>query len=334
MARPRSSLVSVADTRYYHCTNRCVRRAFLCGDDPLSGQSFEHRRGWILERLALLLDAFAIELCGYALMSNHYHLVLRLAPEHAEHWSEEEVIDRWTRIFKGVPLVRRYREGDTLGAEEVSAARQIVALWRARLANISWFERCLNEYIARRANVEDGCTGRFWEGRFGSQALLDEPALLTAMTYVDLNPVRAYVADTLEASDYTSIQARLASAGAIAPPTPTQVLPPLVPFAAPQRVPSTEPLPFSWPAYVALVDATGRVVRDDKRGTLHGDASRLLVSLGLDPDHWLLAVRELRRRFHRALGAPRRLAALAADAGQRWLHGQRAARRLYSTLAA
>jgi len=326
--------VSVADTRYYHCTNRCVRRAFLCGDDPFSGQSFEHRRGWILERLALLLDAFAIELCGYALMSNHYHLVLRLAPEQASGWTEAHVIDRWHQIFKGSGLVRRYRDGGALSEDDVAVARRIVATWRERLASISWFERCLNEYIARRANTEDGCTGRFWEGRFGSQALLDEPALLAAMAYVDLNPVRAGLADTLETSDYTSIQARLASAGVIAQKELTQTRPPLIPFAAPESTPPTEPLPFAWPAYVALVDATGRVVRDDKRGALSADASRLLLSLGLDPDHWLLAIRQLRRRFHRALGAPRRLEALAAHAGQRWLQGQRAARRLYSPLAA
>ncbi len=50
MTRPRSTLVSVADTPYYHVIARCVRRAFLCGDDRLTGQSFNHRRGWLLER--------------------------------------------------------------------------------------------------------------------------------------------------------------------------------------------------------------------------------------------------------------------------------------------
>ena len=80
MTRPRSSLVSVSDTPYYHCIGRCVRRAFLCGKDPVSGKSFEHRKQRILERLKLLTEVFAIDLCAYALMSNHYHLVLRLAP--------------------------------------------------------------------------------------------------------------------------------------------------------------------------------------------------------------------------------------------------------------
>jgi len=80
MTVARSTLVDIGDTPYYHCIGRCVRRAYLCGEDRISGQSFEHRRSWIIERLALLAEVFAIDLCAYAIMSNHYHLVVRLAP--------------------------------------------------------------------------------------------------------------------------------------------------------------------------------------------------------------------------------------------------------------
>ena len=103
MTRSRKSLVCVEQTPYYHCTGRCVRRAFLCGEDSVSGRSFEHRRGWIPERLALLLSrVFAIDICAYALMSNHYHLIVKLlCPSALMTWSEEEVIERWTQLFTG-----------------------------------------------------------------------------------------------------------------------------------------------------------------------------------------------------------------------------------------
>ena len=81
---------------------------------------------------------------------------------------------------------------------------------RTRLADLSWFMKCLAEPVARAANAEDGCKGRFWEGRFKVQLLCDERALLAAMAYVDLNPIRAGMADALADADHTSIQRRLA----------------------------------------------------------------------------------------------------------------------------
>src|SRR5208282_1820253 len=79
----------------YHCIARCVRRAFLCGVDSYSGQDYEHRRDWIRERLEHLASIFAIDICAYAVMSNHLHLVSRTRPDLVPEWSAEEVAWRW-----------------------------------------------------------------------------------------------------------------------------------------------------------------------------------------------------------------------------------------------
>ncbi len=73
MPKPRKVQVSLETTPYYHCVSRCVRRAFLCGVDDLSGKSYEHRREWIVDRIKELVEIFAIDTCAYSVMSNHYH---------------------------------------------------------------------------------------------------------------------------------------------------------------------------------------------------------------------------------------------------------------------
>jgi putative transposase len=209
MPQPRYRQVSVDDTPYYHCVSRCVRRAFLCGEDKLSGFSFEHRRQWIVDRIRLLCSVFAVDLCAYAIMSNHYHIVVRIDVDKAMSWSDEEVAQRWMQIFSGPLLMHQYLGNADLTDTELECIAELFASWRERLADLSWFMRCINEPIARLANAEDHCTGRFWEGRFRSQALLDARAVLACMAYVDLNPIRATMAKTPEQSDYTSIQERI-----------------------------------------------------------------------------------------------------------------------------
>jgi len=330
MTRPRSTLVSPSDTPYYHCIGRCVRRAFLCGEDPVTGKSFDHRKGLILERLARLTEAFAIDVCAYALMSNHYHLVLRLAPQKAVGWTDHEVVERWRRLYSGPPCVTRYLEGAALDATETTLLAEWIPRWRNRLTDLSWFMRCLNEFIARLANKEDGCTGRFWEGRFKSQALLDEQALLTVMAYVDLNPVRAGIADSIETSAYTSGQQRLGDILRDEREATSATKPALLPFAQVLRQNEEAGLPFNLQDYLDLLDTSGRSMHPTKRGAIPETSPRLLESLGLAPGEWLKSVAELHARFRLFIGAPHRLSALAENRGWRWIRGQTAARRLYA----
>lgn len=208
MTRARKHLVSTDDTPYYHITSRCVRRAFLCGEDHYSGKSYEHRRKWIEARIRVLSSLFCIDVCAYAVMSNHYHLVVKLDPEQVTKWSDDDVLRRWTSLFKGTVLVQRHLTDSCLSPAEQDTLRSTIAIYRQRLTSLSWYMKCLNEPIARMANSEDGCSGHFWEARFHSQALVTERALICAMAYVDLNPVRAGITKNPESASFTSIRTR------------------------------------------------------------------------------------------------------------------------------
>ena len=163
MPKPRKQQVSLDTTPYYHCVSRCVRRAFLCGEDIVTGQSYEHRRGWIETRLLELADIFAIDIAAYAVMSNHFHVVLHIDAKRAESWTEREVMERWHRLFKGSMFSQKYIQGEKLSNAEKTVLSDLVNEWRQRLMSISWFMRCINEPIAREANKEDDVTGRFYK---------------------------------------------------------------------------------------------------------------------------------------------------------------------------
>lgn len=300
MTLPRSQQVDPAFTPYYHCVSRCVRRAFLCGRDAVTGYDFEHRRAWIEQRLQTLAGVFAIDLCAYAVMSNHYHVVLHLNTAELASWSDDEVVARWQRL---------HRLPAGFNAADPAVRRRLTAVWRARLGSLSWFMKGVNEPLARLANREDGCKGRFWEGRFRSQALLDEDAVIKCMAYVDLNPVRAGIAATPEDSDHTSVQARIAKRDTA-----------LAPMAgAPADCFS---LPIALPDYLHLVDYTGRALRRGKRGRIDAALRPILERLERDASSgWLDEMAHLSRRYCRAIGSAWSLRAYREFLGQRRLNG-------------
>jgi len=247
-----------------------------------------------------------------------------------------EVIHRWTQLFSLPPLIQRYLRGKTTTDAEVNKVTEIVDQWRQRLGDISWFMRVLNESIARQANREDNCTGRFWEGRFKSQALLDDAAILACMAYVDLNPIRAGMAETPEESDFTSIQARLrqfarsrqARESVPADPPPEQPAD-LLPFVGGEHSDVSRGIAFSLPDYLQLVDWTGRAVREDKRGAIPAHLQPIFQRMGINQEEWLEIVQNFGRRYRLAAGAMDRLQQLGERLGRYWLQGVGTSRQFY-----
>jgi len=331
MTYPRSHLVSEEEPGFYHVVSRCVRRAFLCGKDRLSGRCFEHRRAWIEDRILELADAFAVSVYSYSVMSNHFHVVLHVDPTVPATWTDDEVARRWLVAFPGElkrnpseELARRLEMAILSDPERVQSLRK-------RLGSLSWFMKALNEPIARMANQEDDCTGKFWEGRFKCQALLEEQAVLSCMAYVDLNPVRAAMCDALADSDHTSIQKRLESgseasrslkAGSGASANP---LKPVAGLDADSLLDLTER------SYIQLVQWTGEQIRPDKRGALkaievdqHPPAE--ISRLSRSPKTWIRQVQGTESIYYRAIGSAEALMDKAAALGQTWMKGVAAAR--------
>ncbi len=362
MTVARSQQVSIQDTPYYHCISRCVRRAYLCGDDPLSGRNLDHRKQWLVARFKFLAAHFAIDICAYAVMSNHYHLVLHVDKHESEQWSDDEVMRRWTVLFpaNGAMVETLRRNNHTRAAQQ--QYRRTVKLWRERLRDISWFMRCLNENIARLANREDECTGRFWEGRFKSQALLDEKALLTCMAYVDLNPVRAGITESLETSDFTSIQERLidhaskvrkrsyrqdrllsrrTSQHLVGSRSQNQAR--LKPLATMVGARGNE-LPITRQAYFDLLESTCKSICSDEadldRKSHPLVEKSLLQDFGIGPYAWLSGVMAFHRYYATAAGTETSLLQFHRSrikAGvdykhlHKWIRGTNSARLLYGT---
>jgi len=332
MPQARNTQISITDTPYYHCMGRCVRRAFLCGEDSATGRDYSHRKVWIVDRLRELAEAFTIDVCAYAIMSNHYHLVLRINADESKELSEDDVIERWMSLFNGNVLITRYINGECHTSAEQDKAREVIGEWRERLSDISWFMRCLNESIARQANAEDKCTGRFWEGRFKSQALLNEQAVLSCMVYVDLNPVRAKLSDNLEESDFTSIQQRITAYSnrvtkGVERVTNKSKPVKLAGFTNGSNI--SKGIPYSLKDYFELADWTGRVIREDKRGSIPDKEPKVISKLGIDKDMWMDTVKEYGKTHHAFIGSEKQLKEVCEATGKKWLAGIKSSRTLY-----
>ena len=301
MTLARKQLISITDTPYYHVVSRCVRRAFLASFDRFTQTSFEHRRQWIVNRMIHLSTIFSIDICAYAVMSNHYHIVLKV--EDNKQWQKKQVFETWKKLYQLPYLAERYLKDEITSRIELRLVKKLAKEYKKRLMSISWFMKCLNQYIAVKANREDNCKGHFWESRFKSQALLDENALLTCMAYVDLNPIRAAIAQTPETSDYTSIQARINNKETN-----------LLSFAK-------DKIPYCLSDYLALVDATGNAIHPNKKGYIPDDLPDILDRLNINPDTWLDEMKSFRTDDITAVGTVSQLKGFCKSLKKKWSVG-------------
>ena len=370
MALPRSRYVHEGQEGVYHCFSRCVRRAFLYGFDAVTGRDFSHRKAWLVDRLRHLAAVFAIEVCAYAVMLNHWHAILRTRPDIVATWTDREVATRWLTLF---PRHRNVDGSANPPTEEdicvLTGCPERIAVLRRRLCSLSWFMGRMNEFMARAANREDEVKGRFWEGRFKCQALLDDVAIVGCMVYVDLNPIRAGQAATPEGSDFTSIQERIRAwqrermatasgegAGALGTGSVGMEMEEAGEIRRADAASDTERsdcadgaavtadwlcpiesglgrrgiLQMSAAEYFELVDRSGRLLRSDKRGGIDAELAPILVRIGARPEAWLDTISQFGSRFRLAAGLISSLRDFADQIGNRWLKGIGAARAAFA----
>lgn len=348
MARTtRADVFTPDEIAVVHCHSRVVRRCWLLGDDPVSGKNYDHRKVWIEDELARLSACFGIDLLCYSLLSNHFHLVLRSRPDVVAQWDDSEVARRWLMLCP----IRKTAEGaaETPTEFELNGIRNDpdkLKEIRRRLSNVSWWMRLLCQKIAQKANQEDGETGKFFQGRYRAVRLLDEEAILACSAYVDLNPIRASMAETLEDSDFTSVRRRLEAVqaglgsqqtnqGSGSSEKPKPVARPigfLSPVEIDELLDSTGPcssdsglrasdkgfLPMPEAAYLELLDWSARQLKSGKRGSTPVDAPPIFERLRIRPEVWCELVSEFGRMFSVVAGQPHRIDEHRSQNGRRF----------------
>ena len=345
-----------------HVIARTVRRCFLLGDDAFTGKNYDHRKQWIDDRLVHQAKQFGIDLLCQAIMSNHIHLVLRSRPDVVKEWDNTEVARRWLMLCPVRRDENRQPEEPTeFELNKIRNDKEKVAAIRSRLSDISWWMRLLSQNIAQRANKEDQEIGKFWQARYRAVRLLDETAILACAAYVDLNPIRAALAQTLEQSDFTSAQKRIQdvqgrltanrssekSSDEVAVAVPAlRSARHLAPVDLKERSGETGPcvhkrgqrcsnkgfLPMSAADYLSLLDWTARQVRSDKRGATPQHFAPLFDRLGVSSDIWCHLVKNFGKLFSIVAGQPNQIDGHRSKTGSHKYRARRAVRELLSSI--
>lgn len=341
----RSDVVREGESGFYHVWTRCVRRAYLFGDDEQTVGDYKYRRSWLLQYLVQLCRLFAVEVNFHAEMKNHFHLLLRTRPDIVNLWSDEEAVRRWMTICRLI----RSEDGETireLEDKEVEAKLrdpEKVAQIRKNLSSVSQFMKALCEHTARRINREDGVSGACFESRFGCRRIENEAGIVICGMYIDLNEIRAGDAETPETSTHTSaydrIVARRQLAQGVAPeeradcwlsefyldPRSDAYVPGPQPSVTGKRASDKGVLPLQIDDYLQLLDWTGRQLAKDKPGAIPKHLAPILERIGMattKSEQWLDLVANFDTRFTHVVGTSQQLVERAAESGRRYFRGR------------
>ena len=314
----RAEIFNPNEVAVLHVMARVCRRCFLFGDDPITGKNFDHRKLWIEHQIKVQAAQFGIDILAFSLMENHIHQVLRSRPDVVQTWNDSEVARRWLLICPK----RKDEKGNALEPTEVELDKirnnpSEVAKLRTRLSDISWWMRILCQKIGTRANREDQEVGKFFQGRFKAVRLLDDEAILACSVYVDLNPIRASVAESIESSMFTSGKLRFEAAkdtgntdGFLAPVQVSEsdgaksdAL-----SAKGKRCSNKGFLPISSLDYLQLLDLTARLQRSDKSGFSSSQLEPLMNRLGIELEEWKRLTKDFGRMFSQVAGKPQTIA--------------------------
>ncbi len=324
MTKARKNIVIEGEDNMYHCISRCVRKCFLCGKDFKDNKDYEHRKKWVQDRLKKLSEIFCIDILGFAIMSNHLHILLKVNHKKIKLLDDEDIVTRWRKLYPKSAVIEEME--NELLLQDKEKLRKI----KMRLVNISWFMKSISEYIAKKANKEDGCKGRFWEGRFVCKRIYDEASALQCALYIDLNPIRAKVSNLPEKSIFTSAYERIKAKNA------KEKLKKVNNSFNRQCLEKESKrdswllnidkkdggfLPISLSEYLVILDIAGRELKKDKRGNIPQTIIPILKRLKINSDNWIENLEKTNGAFSRFMGSKESMRKEAFKIGQKWFRG-------------
>ena len=354
----RGDKIDPREVQIVHAISRTTRACWLFGDDPCSGKNYDHRKVWIENLIEHFAAYFAIDVLAYSILSNHHHQMLRSRADIVQTWDDTEVARRWLMICPE----RKDSEGHPLPPSEAELNKirncpiRLEEI-RLRLSDVSWWMRLLNQRVAQRANCEDQAKGRFFEDRFKGIPVIDEESVLACAVYVDLNWIRACMAETLEQSDYTSCQRRIAALKTDTHPTELNegakhrrklladsFLAPVDlcessgrsgprPSVCGARCSDKGFLPMSSQEYLELLDWSARQAASGKRGRTPTERPPILRRLGLSTTVWLQLVANFDDLFTTMAGLPEHVDQERGRETGRRFHVPKQTRKLFAQAA-